>query len=120
MICHKITVESAKGENRSIGRFEGDECVSRFQRTHTISFRLYPIACYTGVCANGAYEQVLQRAIIKYLKRFGSRSNYRVGRLREGYGKCPQFYSCKYFELPIYIKTANASKDRTVWIENEF
>jgi hypothetical protein len=119
MIGEKLTIQGASQENRSIGRFENDECVSRATKQRTLFFRLYPIASYTGVCANGNYERLLQLTVLKRLRHY-TKSNYRVGRLRECFGKCPEYYSCKYLELPIYVKTANAKKDEVVWIENNF
>lgn len=117
MVNDKVTVEGLQTENRSFGRFDGDECLSHASHRHKLLFRLYPIASYTGVCANGHYERTLGVLVYDHIKHYYGRSNYRVGCLREQYGKCPDGYSCKYFELPVYVKTAKVTNDKVVWVE---
>ncbi len=119
MAIEKITIEGTTVEKRKLGKFEGDECVSYRRYTHTVRFRLYPIAPYTGVIANGKYERTLGLHVQKHLKSFGGRSNYKIGRLNEGHERCPEGYSCKYYELPVYIKTAKKTKNSIKWIEHE-
>jgi len=120
MVGEKVTVEGLQANNRRLGRFDGDECTRHAYKQHAVKFRLYPIASHTGVCANGPYERALGVFVYDHIKRYYGRSNYRVGHLREQYGICPEGYSCKYFELPVYVKTTEATDDKVVWIENEF
>ena len=112
-----LTNEGLQVDNRALGSFDKDECTSHSQRSHKVLFRLYPIASRTGVCANGPYERALVMYVSNHFKHYGSRSNYRVGHLRECYGKCPDSYSCKFLELPVYVKTSKSAKDVEVWIE---
>lgn len=119
MIGTKVSISGQQVKNRSLGRFQNDECISHAQRTHQVIFRLYPIASYTGVVANAPYERELELNVHAHFKKWGGRSNYRVGHLRECYGKCPEGYSCKYFELPVFVKTAAKAKDKIIWIEHD-
>jgi hypothetical protein len=118
MIGTKVSISGCQVENRCLGQFINDECVSRTQRSHQVLFRIYPIASYTGVIANASYERELELNVNYHLKKWGSRSNYRIGSLRECYGRCPDGYSCKYFEIPVFIKTTTKNKDKIIWIEH--
>jgi len=112
------TIVGMSQRKKNYALFDGDECIAPCSKQHVVRFRLYPIASYTGVCANGNYERFLGLHIYKHFKGYYSRSNYTIGRVNELHEKCRDGYICKILEVPVYVRTANRRKDKIVWICN--
>lgn len=117
MATMNVTIEEVQVNSRAFGSFEGDECVSHQYFTHTMSFRIYPLPTFTGVCANGRYERLLGVTVYDHLKHWYPKGDYKVGRLREGMSRCPDGYTCKYYEIPVRVKTSKRTKDKVIWID---
>lgn len=121
MIGEKITIQGNVNESpRSFAKFEGDECIGyKPGKTSIIRYRLYPIVSYTGVIANAPYERLLELNVLRKCKKSFANGNFKIGKLREGHDKCPEGYTCKFFEIPVYITTLKKMKERIIWIEHD-
>ena len=119
MIGKNITISGQKAENRKLGIFEDGQCISHRSKNHKVKFRLYPIGCYTGVVANAKYDRYLEILIDKHMKHRYTKSNYKIGRMSEGYERCPEGYSCKFIEMTVFVNASYQQKDKIIWFENE-
>ena len=88
-------------------------------KKYTVDFRLYPISCRTGVCANGDYETLLRLNVDMWAKKNMRRRRWAYSSIREGYDKCPEGYKSKYISLKINLQSTKDMPNEIIWIENK-